>query len=119
MADEPEFEFEDAPEAERLAFFSYARRRTQEATDRLPGIGDTVHYKSYSPPGGEYVPECRAAIVTAVDLGLLPMSGHTVDLQGYTASLAVLNPTGLFFAPDVDHDESREAGGTWHWPEAS
>jgi hypothetical protein len=31
--------------------------------------------------------------------------------------LAVLNPTGMFFNRDVQHDQDGKAGGTWHWPE--
>jgi hypothetical protein len=42
-------------------------------------------------------------------------------------SLAVLNPTGMFFNQGCRHEEpydgevhsghSRMTGGTWHWPE--
>jgi len=31
--------------------------------------------------------------------------------------LAVLNPTGMFFNPNVMQDETNHRGGTWHWPE--
>jgi hypothetical protein len=75
---------------------------------RTPSVGDTVHYVSYGTPGGEYSPECRAAIVTAV-------SGHTIDGVP-VVSLAVLNPTGMFFNQGVVH-ERMNYGGTWHWPE--
>jgi hypothetical protein len=66
-----------------------------------PTVGQIVHYTSYGTPNGEYVPECRAAVVAAVD--------------GDDASLVVLNPTGLFFNK-CRHDEEK-SGGTWHWPE--
>lgn len=68
-----------------------------------PSIGRIVHYVSYGTPGGEYTPECRAAVVTEV---------NTSD----TVGLAILNPTGMFFNRTVVHDEGM-AGGTWHWPE--
>lgn len=31
-----------------------------------PSIGRIVHYQSYGTPGGEYLPEPRAAIITEV-----------------------------------------------------
>lgn len=87
-----------------------------------PSVGRIVHYVSYGTPGGEHKSECRAAIVTAVQPGggkILPE----------TISLAVLNPTGMFFNEDVPQDElpppdkivagerTAHRGGTWHWPE--
>ena len=88
-----------------------------------PSVGRIVHYVSYGTPGGEYKSECRAAIVTAVQPG-----GGTV-IPG-TVSLAVLNPTGMFFNEDVRYDHGPDEGigtnlcggllyrgGTWHWPE--
>lgn len=75
-----------------------------------PTVGRIVHYRSYGTPGGEYAPECRAAVVTkvywnSVDSGIEEM-----------VSLAVLNPEGMFFNQDVPFSE-RPVGGTWHWPE--
>lgn len=70
-----------------------------------PSVGRTVHYVSYGTPGGEYTKECRAAIVTAV-------YGDT-----NAVSLAVLNPTGLFFHENTLLDATENQGGTWHWPE--
>lgn len=67
-----------------------------------PTVGRVVHYHSYGTPGGEYLPEARAAIVT----GVLPSGA---------VSLAVLNPTGLFFAPSVEFSEE-PAPGCWSWP---
>jgi hypothetical protein len=75
-----------------------------------PSTGRIVHYVSHGTPGGEYASECRAAIVTAVQPG-----GGTIIPE--TASLAVLNPTGMFFNEDVRQDEGSHRGGTWHWPE--
>jgi hypothetical protein len=72
---------------------------------QTPSVGRIVHYVSYGTPGGEYTSQCRAAIVTAAD-------------DEEVISLCVLNPTGLFFNEDCDHDESPDRiGGTWHWPE--
>ena len=78
-----------------------------------PSVGRTVHYVSYGTPGGKYSSECRAAIVTEV------READVHDEAGVPApvGLAVLNPTGMFFNRDVEHDEDGKAGGTWHWPE--
>lgn len=72
-----------------------------------PNIGCIVHYRSYGTPGGEYTPQCRAAIVTD-----LAQSDEASDVVG----LVVLNPTGMFFTR-AGQDESGHEGGTWHWPE--
>lgn len=70
-----------------------------------PSIGRIVHYVSYGTPGGEYVKQCRAAIVTDLSPGGL-------------VALAVLNPTGMFFNVQVSYDAASDPrGGTWHWPE--
>lgn len=68
-----------------------------------PTVSRMVHYVSYGTPGGEYTSQCRAAVVTEART-----SG--------SVSLAVLNPTGLFFNDDVAYSEDHK-GGTWHWPE--
>ena len=74
-------------------------------------VGRIVHYVSYGTPGGEYQPECRAAIITALD-------AHPEDNPSDVfASLAVLNPTGMFFNQMALQDEADKTGGTWHWPE--
>jgi hypothetical protein len=104
-----------------------------------PSVGRIVHYVSYGTPGGEYGKECRAAIVTEVDLAVE---------NPQTVGLCVLNPTGQFFNRTVpyhdggetpgdpncpnaaDHQpsgpfrycacgwaEAAHKGGTWHWPE--
>jgi hypothetical protein len=87
-----------------------------------PSVGRIVHYVSYGTPGGEYKSECRAAIVTEVDL---------VVESPQTVGLCVLNPTGQFFnrtvsyhEGDTGHDHTGAEvtarsypGGSWHWPE--
>ena len=97
-----------------------------------PSIGRIVHYVAHGTPVREdstqaFPPACRAAIVTAVDDGtsvLVDMDVPSGDVTRTTAqdrletvSLAVLNPTGMFFNPGCAHDEGAKAGGTWHWPE--
>lgn len=68
-----------------------------------PSVGRIVHYQSYGTPNGEYKPEHRAAIITAVH--------SEEDMQ---VDICVFNPTGLFFNQRVNFGE-RE--GQWHWPE--
>lgn len=79
----------------------------------VPSVGRTVHYVSYGTPGGEFTSECRAAIVTEAGPGS-NVNGVGADDD---VSLAVLNPTGMFFNRGLAHDEETKAGGTWHWPE--
>jgi hypothetical protein len=65
-------------------------------------VGRTVHYRSRGSADGAFNQRCVAAIVTQV-------------WQSDRLSLAVLNPTGLFFDKDLPHDPRPEsAGGTWH-----
>lgn len=78
---------------------------------RPPFVSAAVHYVSYGTPNGEYTPQCRAAIVTAV-----PEPGTEDDPDAVFASLCVLNPTGQFFNEYVIHSD-HHVGGTWHWPE--
>jgi hypothetical protein len=99
-----------------------------------PSIGRIVHYFSYGTPGGEYKRECRAACITEV------YWQHTYDEAGNKTgpsvpdpeqhvSLAVYNPTGMFFNGGIPFDEGPPEdagtglcggrafpGGTWHWP---
>lgn len=95
-----------------------------------PSVGRVVHYRSYGTPQGEYKPECRAAVITAVG-GWRTVDGDDPsdvwedDGQRYRSlkqvwdpercALTVLNPGGTFLN-DCNHDED-QAGGTWHWPE--
>lgn len=65
-----------------------------------PSIGRVVHYRSRGSADGVFGAKCRAAVITEV------------DTDGFV-SLAVLNPTGLFFDPMVAHrPDSRP--GSWH-----
>lgn len=77
-----------------------------------PSVGRIVHYVSHGTPGGEYTSQCRAAIITDAE----PIGADTEPAQVF-ASLAVLNPTGMFFNTHVVQDEDNHTGGTWHWPE--
>ncbi|MGW9020696.1 hypothetical protein ACWGOE_04330 [Leucobacter chromiiresistens] len=76
-----------------------------EAVSQMPSVGRIVHYHSYGTPGGEYKPEPRAAIVTAV---------NTYD-DASTVSLAVMNPTGMFFNEHVAYSDAPKPGH-WSWP---
>jgi len=67
-----------------------------------PSVGRVVHYQSYGTPGGEYLPEPRAAIITSV------------GVVGQMA-LAILNPTGMFFNECVPFAEE-PTPGHWNWP---
>lgn len=80
-----------------------------------PSIGRTVHYHSYGTPGGEFLPEPRAAIITGVP-ELLPEQPNSGP-EGYVPAvhLAVLNPTGMFFNLNVPYSEE-PAPGHWSWP---
>lgn len=82
-----------------------------------PSVGRIVHYVSYGTPGGEYTSQCRAAVVTEVGPIWVPAGNSGPSAGVAVASLAVLNPQGMFFNQDVHQDEDGHAGGTWHWPE--
>lgn len=84
--------------------------------EQQPSVGRIVHYVSHGTPvqadgSQRYTSQCRAAVITAV-----------LD-DPEIVSLAVLNPTGMFFHEAVaqwEPEESgdiRHGGGTWHWPE--
>jgi len=75
---------------------------------QTPSVGRIVHYHSYGTPGGEYLPEARAAIITEVQPGAEPGDGPLVGL-------AVLNPTGVFFNQFVRFSEEPKPGH-WTWP---
>lgn len=79
----------------------------------FPAVGNTVHYHSYGTPGGEYLPEPRAAIITAVNAQI--PEGWKGD--GLPVSLCVLNPTGLFFKELIPYAE-KPTPGHWNWPTA-
>ncbi|MFD3594292.1 hypothetical protein ACFWU5_16325 [Nocardia sp. NPDC058640] len=71
--------------------------------NQTPSVGRIVHYQSYGTPGGEYLPEPRAAVIT--------------ELSGPdgTVGLCVLNPTGMFFNENVKFAET-PTPGHWNWP---
>lgn len=68
-----------------------------------PTVGRIVHYQSYGTPGGEYLPEPRAAIIT------------TVTGDSMAVGLAVLNPMGMFFNGPILYSEQPRPG-CWSWP---
>jgi hypothetical protein len=73
-----------------------------------PSIGRIVHYHSYGTPGGEYLPEPRAAIITEI-------VEDSDKVHAPVVSLAVLNPTGMFFNQSVIYSEEPKPGH-WSWP---
>ncbi len=79
-----------------------------------PSVTRMVHYVSYSSPGGEC--ECRAAVITEV-VPTARVSAVGRESVDYGVSLCVLNPEGMFFNRNVQHDEDGHKAGTWHWPE--
>ena len=81
-----------------------------------PSVGRVVHYCSHGSPvqpdgTQKYLPECRAAIVTAVE-------DPAGQAGGGIVSLTVFNPEGLHFNHGISHvDAEHRVGGTWHWCE--
>ena len=78
---------------------------------QVPSIGRIVHYHSYGTPGGEYPPEPRAAIVTAIPDSI---PAHWAGRE-HPVSLCVPNPTGMFFNELVAFSEAPQPGH-WSWP---
>lgn len=82
----------------------------------MPTVGRIVHYRSFGTPRGEFLPACRSAIVTEVNV-----EERFPELPDDTVGLCAINPTGVFFHPlavgGCRHDEAGVEGGTWHWPE--
>lgn len=72
-----------------------------------PSIGRIVHYQSFGTPNGEYASLARAAIVTE-------LCSPTAECQSMV-SLAILNPTGMFFTSKVKYSED-PTPGCWSWP---
>jgi hypothetical protein len=85
-------------------------------SEQVPSVGRAVHYVSYGTPGGEYTSQCRAAIITAVH-GRATGPEIPGDSTAWSASLAVLNPEGMFFNQGCHQSEADHRGDTWHWPE--
>lgn len=79
-----------------------------------PTIGRIVHYQSFGTPGGEHLPEPRAAIVTQVRTVDRACAGEP-PAPVEVASLCVLNPTGMFFNTDVPYSPTPKPGH-WNWP---
>lgn len=73
-----------------------------------PTVGRIVHYQSYGTPGGEYLPEPRAAIITAT-------YDQAPDPDVVHVMLCVLNPTGAFFNQMVPFADE-PTPGHWNWP---
>lgn len=69
-----------------------------------PSVGRIVYYQSDGTPGGEYLPEPRAAIITAV-----------ANQETRAVGLCVLNPTGQFFNQEVPYADT-PTPGHWNWP---
>lgn len=67
-----------------------------------PELGMDVHYVSHGSADGKYPSVCRAAKIT--------------DVGENTASLFVMNPTGVFLDRFIPHDPTGH-GGTWHYVE--
>lgn len=61
-------------------------------------------HEAYGTPGGEYASLPRAAVVTQVS-----------DKDDHLVGLAILNPTGMFFTPEV-HYSAEPKPGHWSWP---
>ena len=79
---------------------------------QMPSVGRIVHYHSYGTPGGEYLPEARAAVVTAIQQ--VETATGTVETW-HAVSLAILNPTGMFFNQSVPYSLEPKPGH-WSWP---
>lgn len=86
-----------------------------------PSVGRVIHYVSHGTPirpdGSQaYASRCRAATITDVrGRAVDPATQREVD--SWCVSLAVLNPTGMFFHESVVQAEDAHDGGTWHWSE--
>lgn len=97
------------PDSERITLSDEAVKLI--SAPPAPSIGRVVHYQSYGTPGGEYLPEPRAAIITEV--------GSEQPAANYkpagAVGLCVLNPTGLFFNRDVPYADT-PTPGHWNWP---
>jgi hypothetical protein len=82
----------------------------------IPSIGRIVHYQSYGSADGTYKPACRAAIITNVCEDP-DHANPDPDTSTVCVALTVFNPEGLFIHQHLPQDETKQRGGTWHWPE--
>ena len=71
-----------------------------------PTIGRIVHYQSFGTPGGEFLPQPRAAVIVDLCPDVFP--------SGLGVTVCVLNPSGIFFNT-VDYSEEPKPGH-WNWP---
>lgn len=71
--------------------------------DQKPSVGRIVHYHSYGTPGGEFLPQPRAAVIAEV-----------LDDDNGFCSIVVLNPKGVYFN-DAHYSEEPKPG-CWNWP---
>lgn len=93
-----------------------------------PSIARNVHYESRGSKDGRFRSEPRAAIITAVhwsdtageedwkgEVQESRQSDEQAEQYIASVSLAVLNPTGLFFDEYVPYSEAPKPGH-WSWP---
>jgi hypothetical protein len=83
--------------------------------DQQPSIGRVVHYQSYGTPGGKFLPEPRAAIITEVQEVPCGVGKDWLNETKTVVGLAVLNPSGLFFDRGIPFAEE-PTPGHWNWP---
>lgn len=74
---------------------------------QIPTVARTVHYTSRGSADGRFPSVARAAIITEVL--------QSIDPEAPAVSLAVLNPTGLFFDREVPYSPEPKPGH-WSWP---
>lgn len=73
-----------------------------------PTVGRIVHYQSYGTPGGEFLPQPRAAIIAAVR--------SAPEYETDECDIVVLNPSGLFFNRAKHAPDDVPTPGCWNWP---
>ncbi|MFE3052347.1 hypothetical protein [Nocardia sp. NPDC059239] len=72
-----------------------------------PSVGRIVHYQSYGTPGGEYLSEPLAALVTGV--------GGPAHTGADYVDLCVFYPNGASFKTVVRRADE-PTPGHWNWP---
>ena len=73
-----------------------------------PWVGAVVHYVSRGSADGKFPATCRAATVTEI----------AEPEQPRLVSLAVVNPTGLFFDQEIPYDDGQGSPGNPDCPNA-